>query len=100
MDPRGQSYRCGPKAALVLNARIGEGIVTCEPKDTDRYGRTLAICRVFGEDLGAWVVGWGWGTGLSRQCLAGVPRIGQRRGDIAVPDIGVSLPLFGSCRVV
>ena len=60
LDARGQRYRCGQKAALVLDARIGEGVVTCERKDTDRYGRTVALCRVFGEDLGAWLVGLGW----------------------------------------
>src|SRR4051794_398832 len=60
LDARGQRYRCGQKAALVLDARIGEGVVTCERKDTDRYGRTVALCRVFGEDLGAWMVGLGW----------------------------------------
>ena len=59
LDARGQRYRCGQKAALVLDARIGEGVVTCERKGTDRYGRTVALCRVYGEDLGAWMVGWG-----------------------------------------
>ena len=59
-DANGQSYRCGQKAALVLDARIGEGVVTCERKDTDRYGRVVALCRVYGEDLGAWMVGLGW----------------------------------------
>ena len=33
------------------DARIGEGVVTCERKDTDRYGRVVALCRVYGEDL-------------------------------------------------
>src|SRR5215213_1968061 len=60
LDAKGQSYRCGQKAALVLDARIGDGVVTCERKDTDRYGRVVALCRVFGEDLGAWMVGLGW----------------------------------------
>ena len=60
LDAKGQRYRCGQKAALVLDARIGEGVVTCERKDTDRYGRTVAVCRVYGEDLGAWMVGLGW----------------------------------------
>ena len=59
-NANGQSYRCGQKAALVLDARIGEGVVTCERKDTDRYGRVVALCRVFGEDLSAWMVGLGW----------------------------------------
>src|SRR5215207_340744 len=60
LDAKGQSYRCGQKAALVLDARIGEGVVTCEHKNTDRYGRVVALCRAFGEDLGAWMVGLGW----------------------------------------
>ena len=60
LDAKGRSYRCGQKAALVLDARIGEGVVTCERKDTDRYGRVVALCRAFGEDLGAWMVGLGW----------------------------------------
>lgn len=30
--------------------------VICEEKDRDRYGRTVAICRVSGEDLGAIMV--------------------------------------------
>jgi endonuclease YncB( thermonuclease family) len=60
LDAKGRSYRCGQKAALVLDARIGEGVVICERKDTDRYGRVVALCRVYGEDLGAWMVGLGW----------------------------------------
>src|SRR3954470_20577322 len=60
LDAKGQSYRCGQKAALVLDARIGAGVVTCERKGMDRYGRVVALCRVFGEDLGAWMVGLGW----------------------------------------
>ena len=60
LDATGQSYGCGQKAALVLDARIGEGVVTCERKGTDPYGRMVAVCRVSGEDLGAWMVGLGW----------------------------------------
>src|SRR3954462_7397957 len=60
LDAKGQRYRCMQKAALVLGARIGAGMVTCERKGTDPYGRMVAVCRVFGEDLGAWMVGLGW----------------------------------------
>ena len=36
--------------------------VVCEAKDTDRYGRTVAICRASGEDLSAIMVreGMAW----------------------------------------
>lgn len=92
-DPRGQRYRCGSKAALVLDARIGEGIVTCEPKDTDRYGRILAIRRVFGEDLGAWMVGLGWALAYRDYSTRYVPaeelarsrRLGQWAGRFTAP---------------
>src|SRR3954462_1058224 len=60
LDAKGQRYRCGQKAALVLDARIGAGVVTCERKGMDRYSRMVALCRVFGEDLGAWMVGLAW----------------------------------------
>ena len=60
LDAKGQRYRCGQKAALVLDARIGAGVVICERKGMDRYGRVVALCCVFGEDLGAWMVGLGW----------------------------------------
>src|SRR5215212_2262439 len=73
LDAKGQSYRCGQKAALVLDARIGDGVVTCERKDTDRYGRVVALCRVFGEDLGAWMVGLGWALAYRAYSTGYVP---------------------------
>ena len=60
LDARGQRYRCGQKTALVVDAQIGVGVVTCERKDTYQYGRVVAVCRVFGEDRGAWMAGLGW----------------------------------------
>ena len=43
----------GEAATEHLRALIGEGHVTCEPRTIDRYGRTVALCRVDGRDLGA-----------------------------------------------
>jgi endonuclease YncB( thermonuclease family) len=65
-DAGGGIYRCGQKAAQVLDARIGDGVVTCQPKDRDFYGRVVAVCRVYGEDLGAWMVGLGWAVAFRR----------------------------------
>jgi endonuclease YncB( thermonuclease family) len=56
----GASVRCGQQAALALAARIGQAPVACEPKDRDRYGRIVAICRLGGEDLNRWMVASGW----------------------------------------
>ena len=36
-----------------MRALIGDHHVTCEPRTLDRYGRTVAICRADGRDLGA-----------------------------------------------
>ena len=41
------------EAAQVPDYRISEGVVTCKPKDRDRYGRVVAVCRAYGEDLSA-----------------------------------------------
>ena len=35
-DTAGQDYRCGQTAALALADRIGQGTVTCDPRETDR----------------------------------------------------------------
>jgi len=56
----GRAYRCGQEAARALAAHIGQQTVACEPRDTDRYGRIAAVCRLGGEDLNAWLVSQGW----------------------------------------
>jgi endonuclease YncB( thermonuclease family) len=52
-------YRCGAAAANKLGAFIAHRLVLCVPKDTDRYGRTVATCRADAEDLGEWLVSEG-----------------------------------------
>jgi endonuclease YncB( thermonuclease family) len=56
----GQTYRCGQQAALALAGHIAQRTVDCEPRDTDRYGRIVAVCRAGAEDLNAWMVAQGW----------------------------------------
>ena len=58
--PPGQSWRCGQQAALALSDRIGRRSVICVARDTDRYGRTIAVCSQDGIDLNAWMVAEGW----------------------------------------
>lgn len=55
-------WAAGRLAATHLQSLISGSIVVCERKDTDRYGRTVAICRAGGEDLGAKMVrdGYAW----------------------------------------
>ena len=58
--PSGQEWRCGQQAALALSDRIGRRRVNCEARDTDRYGRTIAVCSQDGVDLNSWMVQEGW----------------------------------------
>lgn len=55
-----REVRCGQQAALALSDRIGWATVNCVPRDIDRYGRTVAVCSVGGDDLNAWMVSQGW----------------------------------------
>ncbi|KQO65811.1 hypothetical protein ASF20_21455 [Methylobacterium sp. Leaf88] len=55
-DAAGKDYRCGQTAALALSDYIGKRLVTCDPRDTDRYGRVVAVCQAEAEDLNAWMV--------------------------------------------
>jgi endonuclease YncB( thermonuclease family) len=59
-DAAGKDWRCGQRAALALSDRIARRPVSCEVKDTDRYGRSVAACSAGGESLNAWMVANGW----------------------------------------
>ena len=53
----GHDYFCGRVAASALAEKIAGRPVTCRPRTTDRYGRTVAVCSdADDEDLGAWLV--------------------------------------------
>ena len=62
----GQDYACGGQATGHLRGLIGTQPVACEPRDTDRYGRTVALCRVGSLDLGAAMVRDGWAVAFVR----------------------------------
>jgi len=59
---RCQTGEPGPEATAALTRLIGDRAVSCSVRDTDRYGRTVAVCRAGGRDLGAEMVseGWAW----------------------------------------
>jgi endonuclease YncB( thermonuclease family) len=59
-DADGRTYRCGQRAAQALDYRISGNVVYCDPQGADRSGGVVAVCRAWGEDLGAWMVGLGW----------------------------------------
>lgn len=65
-DGDGKDYRCGQVAALALADRIGAAPVSCEPRETDRYGRIVAVCRKGSEDLNAWMAAQGHAIAFRR----------------------------------
>jgi endonuclease YncB( thermonuclease family) len=65
---------CGQRAALALSDKINSRPVTCKSKDRDSYGRVVAICRVAGEDLNAWMVAQGWALAYRHYSIDYVPQ--------------------------
>ncbi|WP_311274074.1 thermonuclease family protein [Methylobacterium sp. WCS2018Hpa-22] len=65
-DKAGKPFRCGQAAALALADRIGTTPVSCLPRDTDKYGRTVAVCRKGVEDLNGWLVAQGYAVAYRR----------------------------------
>ena len=60
------TYPCGQLATQHLRALVGGQEVTCAPRTRDRYGRTVALCRVEALDLGAAMVRDGWALAFVR----------------------------------
>lgn len=62
----GSEVACGAMAKDVLAGLIGNSALTCQPRDTDAYGRTVGICRIAGTDIGEALVEAGWATAFRR----------------------------------
>jgi len=52
-------WPAGIESARALGTLMRDKAVTCEPRTQDRYGRTVALCRADGMDLGAAMVSAG-----------------------------------------
>jgi endonuclease YncB( thermonuclease family) len=63
---KGISYACGQMAALALSDKIGRRTVFCEARDVDRYKRVVAVCKLSGVDLNAWLVSEGLAVAYRR----------------------------------
>ena len=85
-------WAAGRLATTHLQSLISGRSVICERKDTDRYGRTVAICRAGGEDLGAMMVrdGYAWAflryssDYVDQEALAKADRLGVHAHDCVV----------------
>jgi len=89
----GRFWRCGRHATRALRDRTANQAVACEERDRDRYGRIVAVCRLGGRDLNAWMVSEGWALAyrrysrkyVSEEALAKAARRGLWRGDFVAP---------------
>ena len=53
-------WACGVAAWGELVQLVAGRDVTCEARDVDRYGRTVAVCAADGQDINAAMVAQGW----------------------------------------
>jgi endonuclease YncB( thermonuclease family) len=51
-DAAGRNWACGRRAQSELRKLIGNDAVQCEQRTRDRFGRSVAVCRAGGRDLG------------------------------------------------
>ena len=58
-DGAGREYRCGEVATAALARMVVGAPVACVVRDTDRYGRLVAVCHRAEGDLNAWMVSEG-----------------------------------------
>lgn len=62
----GSQWRCGREAAFALDGFVQGHTVTCVGRDTDRWGRIIAVCDIGGVDLGLQMVESGWAIAYRR----------------------------------
>ena len=90
----GETWACGEAAIQALRGRIARRPVQCAERDRDRYGRIVAVCRVGGADLNAWMVEQGWAVAyrkystdyVSHETAAKAARRGVWRSDFVEPS--------------
>lgn len=62
----GSEWPCGEEARTRLERLISHGPVRCDSQGVDTFGRTVAICKVGGMDLGQAMVGDGWALAFTK----------------------------------
>jgi endonuclease YncB( thermonuclease family) len=85
----GFTWSCGASATAAIRSLVGGRHVTCKPRGSDRYGRTLATCFVDGQDINAAMVRQGYAWAYKRyswayvieEMLAHYERAGIWEGD-------------------
>jgi endonuclease YncB( thermonuclease family) len=72
-------WPAGRMASSRLQALTAGRSIVCQEKDRDRYGRTVAVCRASGEDLGAIMVREGLAWAFVRYSSDYVGQEGQAK---------------------
>lgn len=62
----GVLFACGQWATDQVRTRYEGRVASCQPRDTDRYGRMVATCRVNDVDMGEQIVSAGWAFAYRR----------------------------------
>jgi endonuclease YncB( thermonuclease family) len=90
---RDRVIRCGTLATSAMEKLVTGNEVKCQQTDTDRYGRTIAICRANGVDVGRRLVQTGWAVAYRRystryvgdEDAARAGKLGMWQGEFVMP---------------
>jgi endonuclease YncB( thermonuclease family) len=90
----GVPYPCGLDASHALSKRIGRKPVSCVRRDTDRYGRMVAVCNVEGVDISRWMIEQGQAIAFRKYSLdyvadedhARIAKVGMWAGEFENPS--------------
>jgi endonuclease YncB( thermonuclease family) len=72
-------WQAGEAARHALAGLVSAGTPSCEKVTTDRYGRTVAVCRVNGKDIGGEMVKRGLAWAYTRYSVRYVPEEARAR---------------------
>jgi endonuclease YncB( thermonuclease family) len=84
LDQQSTKWTCGIAARDRLAERIGNRSIDYTPAGSDKYDRTLAVCRLAGEDLNAWMVRQGWALAFLKYSKVYVAEEEQARSAIGI----------------
>jgi endonuclease YncB( thermonuclease family) len=70
LDRNTRKWPCGAAARDHLTQHIDGRSIDCSAEGSDRYGRTLAVCRMGTESLNAWMVHDGWALAFVKYTTA------------------------------
>jgi len=77
----GREYACGRRATAALADLVGSRTVRCAVRDTDRYGRAVAVCRLGELDINGWMVANGHALAYRRYGRDYVPHEDTARAE-------------------